>query len=174
MRRTAAEAALSRVQTQKKDDTQFNTSLAAIRAQVQRELEAERKAKAELEKDQVASHEVQPKILDDQCNRNLAAQGVYFRWVFVALAAFLFKLNAISSTECDLDCKCTDAKSVRNHRIQLFSPNYLNRRLFTPDVHAISKEKKKRQTLSLELTISGCLVLLFLFSSTSISQFSLV
>lgn len=79
MRRTAAEAALSRVQTQKKDDTQFNTSLAAIRAQVQRELEAEWKAKAELEKDQVASHEVQPKILDDQCNRNLAAQGVYFR-----------------------------------------------------------------------------------------------
>lgn len=53
--------------------------MAAIRAQVQRELEAERKAKAELEKD-ATSHDVQqPKILDDQCNRNLAAQGVYFR-----------------------------------------------------------------------------------------------
>lgn len=79
MYRTAAEAALSRIQSQKKDDTHFNTSLAAIRAQVQRELDAERKAKAELEKDQATSHEVQPKILDDQCNRNLAAQGVYFR-----------------------------------------------------------------------------------------------
>lgn len=76
--RTAAEAALSRIQSHKTDDTHFNTSIAAIRAQVQRELEAERKAKAELEKD--ASHGVhQPKVLDDEHNRNLAAQGVYFR-----------------------------------------------------------------------------------------------
>lgn len=78
--RTAAEAALTRIQSHKKDDTHFNTSLAAIRAQVQRELEAERKAKADLEKD--TSHEVhQPKVLDDGYNRNLAAQGVYFRLV---------------------------------------------------------------------------------------------
>lgn len=47
---------------------------------MQRELEAERKAKVELEKG--TSHEVhQPKVLDDEHNRNLAAQGVYFRLV---------------------------------------------------------------------------------------------
>lgn len=78
--RTAAEAALARIQSQKHDTTHFNTSLAAIRAQVQRELEAERKAKSEIEK-QTSQEQVQPKILDDQQNRNLAAQGVYFRLV---------------------------------------------------------------------------------------------
>lgn len=75
--RTAAEAALARVQGQKKDTVQFNTSMAAIRAQVQRELEAEKKAKQELEK--TASTDREPKILTDEHNRNLATQGVYFR-----------------------------------------------------------------------------------------------
>lgn len=74
--RTAAAAALARVQTQKKDSTNFNTSLAAIRAQVQRELEAEKKSKVEQDKP-VDS----PKILTDEHNRNLAVQGVYFRCV---------------------------------------------------------------------------------------------
>lgn len=75
--RTAAEAALARVQGQKKDTAQFNTSMAAIRAQVQRELEAEKKAKLELEKPTTTERE--PKVLTDEHNRNLAAQGVYFR-----------------------------------------------------------------------------------------------
>lgn len=75
--RTAAEAALARVQGQKKDAVQFNTSMAAIRVQVQRELEAEKKAKQELEK--TVSTDREPKILTDEHNRNLAAQGVYFR-----------------------------------------------------------------------------------------------
>lgn len=75
--RTAAEAALQRIQGQKKDTVQFNTSMAAIRAQVQRELETERKVKQESEKP--ASTEREPKILTDENNRNLAAQGVYFR-----------------------------------------------------------------------------------------------
>lgn len=79
--RTAAEAALSRIQTQKKDDKHFNTSLAAIRAQVQRELEAERKTKSELEQQTSQEQQSQPKILNDDHNRNLAAQGVYFRFV---------------------------------------------------------------------------------------------
>lgn len=76
--RTAAEAAVARIQSQKKDDTHFNTSLAAIRAQVQRELEAERKAKTDIEK-QISQEQSQPKVLGDEHNRNLAAQGVYFR-----------------------------------------------------------------------------------------------
>lgn len=80
--RTAAEAALARIQSQKHDTTHFNTSLAAIRAQVQRELEAERKVKSELEKGDNHEMNQQPKVLDDGHNRNLAAQGVYFRFVF--------------------------------------------------------------------------------------------
>lgn len=75
--RTAAEAALSRIQSQKKDSVQFNTSMAAIRAQVQRELEAEKKAK--LEEEKISSSSSEPKVLTDENNRHLAAQGVYFR-----------------------------------------------------------------------------------------------
>lgn len=75
--RTAAEAALARIQSQKKDTAHFNTSLAAIRAQVQRELDAERKAKTDQEKP--SQEPIQPKVLHDEHNRNLAAQGVYFR-----------------------------------------------------------------------------------------------
>lgn len=77
--RTAAEAALARIQCQKKNSTTFNTSLAAIRAQVQRELEAEKKAKAAAE--QQARTSDAPKVLTDENNKNLAAQGVYFRFV---------------------------------------------------------------------------------------------
>lgn len=46
--------------------------------QVQRELEAERKTKTDTEK-QISQEQTQPKVLDDEHNRNLAAQGVYFR-----------------------------------------------------------------------------------------------
>lgn len=41
--RQAAEAALARFQSSQKKDSAFNTSLAAIQAQVRRELEAEKK-----------------------------------------------------------------------------------------------------------------------------------
>lgn len=41
--RQAAEAALARLQISQRKDTAFNTSLAAIQAQVRRELEAEKK-----------------------------------------------------------------------------------------------------------------------------------
>lgn len=71
---------MARIQSQKKDDTHFNTSIAAIRAQVQRELDAERKLKTDQEK-QINQESNQPKILNDDHNRNLAAQGVYFRYV---------------------------------------------------------------------------------------------
>lgn len=44
--RQAAEAALARLNTQQHKSTTFNTSLAAIQAQVKRELEAEKKENA--------------------------------------------------------------------------------------------------------------------------------
>lgn len=77
--KTAAEAALARIQSQKKDSVQFNTSMAAIRAQVQRELEAEKKAKLQVEKLASAAGASEPKVLTDESNRHLAVQGVYFR-----------------------------------------------------------------------------------------------
>lgn len=65
---------------------------------MQRELEADRKAKAEQQKD--TSQEVhQPKILDDLHNRNLAAQGVYFRLVF--FSSFFSQLS-LTSIEAEL------------------------------------------------------------------------
>lgn len=70
---------MARIQSQKKDCMQFNTSLAAIRSQVQRELEAERKAKNNQEKVNHEPHQI--RVLDDDHNRNLAARGVYFRLV---------------------------------------------------------------------------------------------
>uniref|UniRef100_A0A1L8DTQ1 Putative ubiquitin regulatory protein n=1 Tax=Nyssomyia neivai TaxID=330878 RepID=A0A1L8DTQ1_9DIPT len=68
--RNAAAAAMARCT--KKDTKEFNTSLAAIQAQVRRELEAERRAK----------EEKVPEVKDEK--RNLAVQGVYFRCPLVS------------------------------------------------------------------------------------------
>ncbi|XP_055610733.1 UBX domain-containing protein 6 [Uranotaenia lowii] len=70
--RAAADAALARIQG--KDKKEFNTSLAAIKAQVRRELEAEKKAK---EEESTGSSE--PSASQTEENRNLAVQGVFFR-----------------------------------------------------------------------------------------------
>lgn len=72
--RAAAEAAMARIQ--KKDTREFNTSLAAIKAQVKRELEAERKLKEEA----AAKLAGESKDNANQSeNKNLACQGVFFR-----------------------------------------------------------------------------------------------
>ncbi|XP_055630099.1 UBX domain-containing protein 6 [Toxorhynchites rutilus septentrionalis] len=70
--KAAANAALARVQG--KDKKEFNTSLAAIQAQVRRELEAERKAKA-----QENAADEQSSGLSDNEKKDLAVQGVFFR-----------------------------------------------------------------------------------------------
>ncbi|XP_055919732.1 UBX domain-containing protein 6 [Eupeodes corollae] len=70
--KAAAAAALARVQ--KKDNKEFNTSLAAIKAQAKRELEAERKLKEEA--DAPSGSEPPKEILE---NKNLACHGVFFR-----------------------------------------------------------------------------------------------
>lgn len=56
--RVAAAAAMARIE--KREPREFNTSLAAIKAQVKRELEAERKLKEELEK--AGSQEKAPEV----------------------------------------------------------------------------------------------------------------
>lgn len=71
--RQAAEAALVRVSSQKKD-TAFNTSLAAIQAKVRRELEAEKK---DSETASVISSK--PVETELELSAHLAVKGVYFR-----------------------------------------------------------------------------------------------
>lgn len=74
--RQAAEAALSRLEGKKKD-TPFNTSLAAIQAQVKRELEAEKHAKLhkkpELEEAKTSTN------INLEASPHLAVNGVYFK-----------------------------------------------------------------------------------------------
>ncbi|XP_030381044.1 UBX domain-containing protein 6 [Scaptodrosophila lebanonensis] len=74
--RAAANAALTRIE--KKDSRDFNTSLAAIKAQAKRELEAERRQKEELaSSSSIATSAFSNASAGD--NKNLACQGVFFR-----------------------------------------------------------------------------------------------
>lgn len=59
--------------TQKKDTRDFNSSIAAIKLKVKRELEAEK-----LEKQREELQSV-PKPVIEKNNANLAVKGVYFR-----------------------------------------------------------------------------------------------
>lgn len=70
--RTAADAALARVQAKNHDRGTFNTSIAAIRKQVKRELEAEKEAALADE----STPNTPPKV---ETNEKLAVQGVFFR-----------------------------------------------------------------------------------------------
>ncbi|XP_022912967.1 UBX domain-containing protein 6 [Onthophagus taurus] len=72
--RQAAEAALARLNSQRKD-TPFNTSLAAIQAQVKRELEAEKK---NLVEEQIPTS-TRPIETNLESSPLLAVNGVYFR-----------------------------------------------------------------------------------------------
>lgn len=75
--RQAAEAALLRLSGQRKD-TAFNTSLAAIQAQVRKELEAEKKTKGEEAIPHTSSNPVHL-----EASPHLAVNGVYFRCSFI-------------------------------------------------------------------------------------------
>lgn len=75
--KAAADAALARVQNT--DKKEFNTSLAAIKAQVRRELENERKAKEQL--DQLTLNE---ENLPENDRQDLAVQGVFFRFPLIS------------------------------------------------------------------------------------------
>ncbi|CAB3226015.1 unnamed protein product [Arctia plantaginis] len=75
--KTAAEAALSRLSL-KRENPVFNTSLAAIQAQVKKELENEKANERELaSQSSVSSNEKQEKEID--LPKNYAASGVYFK-----------------------------------------------------------------------------------------------
>lgn len=77
--KVAAEAALARL-TQKRENPSFNTSLAAIQAQVKRELENERAnetAAASASRATPSDHQSRESVVD--LPRNFAASGVYFK-----------------------------------------------------------------------------------------------
>ncbi|XP_032590603.1 UBX domain-containing protein 6 [Drosophila grimshawi] len=76
--RAAAAAALSRID--RKDSREFNTSLAAIKAQAKRELEAERRQKEELLSSASGSTSASSSTGGSSGeNKNLACRGVFFR-----------------------------------------------------------------------------------------------
>ncbi|KAM8714192.1 hypothetical protein ACLKA7_014347 [Drosophila subpalustris] len=76
--RAAANAALSRID--KKDTRDFNTSLAAVKAQAKREMEAERRQKDELANTSSSVASVPSSSSSSAAeNKNLACQGVFFR-----------------------------------------------------------------------------------------------
>ncbi|XP_046436214.1 UBX domain-containing protein 6 [Neodiprion fabricii] len=74
----AGQAALARLESKRPDPTKFNTSYAAIQAQVKRELEAERKA-ASNEAKEIALPKEQKIPQEVEANPLLAVRGVYFR-----------------------------------------------------------------------------------------------
>lgn len=87
--RTAAAAAIDRIQ-QKQPSKDFNTSLAAIKAQVRRELEAEKKLEVKFAKSVSTSDSTNnstsssaggatSSTANESVNKNLACQGVFFK-----------------------------------------------------------------------------------------------
>lgn len=70
--RRARDAALKRTEKGDKSDKEFNTSVAAIKAQVRRELEAEKQAR-----EQQTSRQTPP--VETKVHEDFAVQGVYFR-----------------------------------------------------------------------------------------------
>lgn len=70
--KAAANAALARVQNT--DKKEFNTSLAAIKAQVRRELESERKLKEQVDQETPSGDNI-----PESDRKDLAVQGVFFR-----------------------------------------------------------------------------------------------
>ncbi|XP_046661137.1 UBX domain-containing protein 6 [Homalodisca vitripennis] len=80
--RQAGAAALARLGGEKRDTPAFNTSLAAIQAQVKRELEAEKKAameREEREKSGTPPSEPPPPSEPEDMSPLLAVRGVYFK-----------------------------------------------------------------------------------------------
>ncbi|KAM3962225.1 LOW QUALITY PROTEIN: GDI interacting protein 3 [Aphomia sociella] len=77
--KVAAEAALARLQ-QKRENPAFNTSLAAIQAQVKKELENEKASPSTAQTAQTsASSDTEKKELEVDLPRNFAASGVFFK-----------------------------------------------------------------------------------------------
>lgn len=76
--RQAAEAALARFQSSQRKDTAFNTSLAAIQAQVRKELEAEKKTAKGAE--EVIRRPVETEL---EASPLLAVKGKYYMFFFM-------------------------------------------------------------------------------------------
>ncbi|KAL0102725.1 hypothetical protein PUN28_018198 [Cardiocondyla obscurior] len=80
--KTAGQAALARLEAKKTDKPRFNTSYAAIQAQVKREMEMERKAQQNLQQtEDAASKEKKNKIVDPSI---FAVTDVFFRCPYLS------------------------------------------------------------------------------------------
>ncbi|XP_071859955.1 GDI interacting protein 3 [Bombus fervidus] len=80
--KVAGQAALARLEAKESNIKRFNTSYAAIKAQVKRELEQKRKAQQNVEKDYVQSEEKAENAVKD--NSLLAVTNVYYRCPYLS------------------------------------------------------------------------------------------
>ncbi|XP_003485827.1 UBX domain-containing protein 6 [Bombus impatiens] len=80
--KVAGQAALARLEAKESNTKRFNTSYAAIKAQVKRELEQKRKAQQNVEKDYVQSEEKAENSVKD--NSLLAVTNVYYRCSYLS------------------------------------------------------------------------------------------
>ncbi|XP_050474543.1 UBX domain-containing protein 6 [Bombus huntii] len=80
--KVAGQAALARLEEKESNIKRFNTSYAAIKAQVKRELEQKRKAQQNVEKDYVQSEEKAENSVKD--NSLLAVTNVYYRCSYLS------------------------------------------------------------------------------------------
>ncbi|KAH9645440.1 hypothetical protein HF086_006466 [Spodoptera exigua] len=159
--KVAAEAALSRLQ-QKRENPSFNTSLAAIQAQVKKELENERAnqtAEASASKSTPSEH--QKREIED-LPRNYAASGVYFKCPLISndilprdewkknIKTFLYEQleEERGLTACLIIQSCNNnrEKLELDRNLQVLLPSQAaNKVQLPPSFYALSPEEIKRE-----------------------------
>ncbi|XP_035734413.1 UBX domain-containing protein 6-like [Vespa mandarinia] len=150
--KVAGQAALARLKAKESDTRRFNTSYAAIQARVKKELELERKARQELEKETATKLVEKPK---DQATNNefLAVVDVYFRCPYISdeiltreewkrkIREFLYeqlKEEEAGLTSCLIIHNCNTGKTKIQNCIETLE-KYIENILNNPDVEKYQK-----------------------------------
>ncbi|XP_047349077.1 UBX domain-containing protein 6 [Vespa velutina] len=150
--KVAGQAALARLKAKESDTCRFNTSYAAIQARVKKELELERKARQELEKETATKLVEKPK---DQAINNefLAVVDVYFRCPYISdeiltreewkrkIREFLYeqlKEEEAGLTSCLIIHNCNTGKTKIQNCIETLG-KYIENILNNPDVEKYQK-----------------------------------
>ena len=147
----AGQAALARLEAKGNDITRFNTSYAAIKAQVKRELEQERNIQRKAQKEQA-----QPKTETKHVNKDsslLAVAGVYFRCPYLSseilsqdewkrkIREFLYeqlKGEEAGLTACLIIQNCNTGRERVNNCVETLG-KYLENIINNPDVEKYRK-----------------------------------
>ncbi|XP_043667489.1 UBX domain-containing protein 6 [Vespula pensylvanica] len=150
--KVAGQAALARLKAKENDTCRFNTSYAAIQARVKKELELERKARQELEKEATTKLVEKPK--DEAMNNEfLAVVDVYFRCPYISeeiltreewkkkIREFLYeqlKEEEAGLTSCLIIHNCNTGKTKIQNCIETLE-KYIENILNNPDVEKYQK-----------------------------------